>query len=333
MTIETKYGEIKELQRIVAGDFDFPEDLSVSASSKFGDSVWSWFDPSNQRLQCYTPVHLTIDWGEMMTRYNIPERIIIDLKRFAFVRYAYSREIFGHQRANRNGHPATIVNEIWAARRLLFKLCKSATVENYCVIRQLSDITVEDLESVLSGPSPQDIVLKKVLRFLALPGFAKILVYGPVGWNYSDVKTLPWKFKQRIPYERLPDGLFRLLSAAATSDVRQFLDALNIETEDKTDGSPDNIFLSQFPSFCELFEEYVQVRKAYGIGKEKGDRTPTRLYTNFCRKHGYTIGEFSNLIERARQAAELIITMYTGARLSELNSFTRDSLMQDGSEW
>jgi hypothetical protein len=333
MSPKGKDRDLRELQRIVAGKFDFPNDLLVSPFSKFGDWLWTWFDPEDKRLRYYTPDRLTIDWRKMMTRSKIPERIVIDLKRYAFVRYAHSREVFGLRRGNRNGHPTTIVNEIRVMCGFLARLCQDACVEEYSVIQQLSDIVVEDLERVLVSSTAHGHVLKKVLAYLALPGMAKIILYGPVGWNYCDVKALPWRMKKRTSYERLPEPLFQFLSSVATSDVRQFLEALNMQTEDKTKIiRENNIFLSEFPSFHEVFEDYVEMRSVVRAQREKGDPS-LNMYSVWCYKHQNRIREFSNLIDRAVKAAELIVTMYTGARLSELNSFTTDSLMLDGGEW
>ena len=318
------------LQQLVSGSFDFRADLPVSRLSKFGDAQWNWADPSNRRLECYSPDRLIIDWHKIVSIYHIPERIVGDLKRYAFVRFAHSREVFGAQLRNKNGHPGTIFNEIGAVVRFLSRLCSKTIIGNYNVIQGLSDICVEDMESTLLDSDHHQCVLKKTLTHLALPGMARLLEYGPVAWTSSDIKTLPWRIKKREPYARLPEPLFRLLSDAASSDIRQFLDAMNIQSEDNTGLPQPNKFLSEFSSFRNSFEEYYTMRNLWR-NRTKENKNGT-LYTVWCRKQG-GITRFRHLVDRARLAAELILTMYTGARVSELNSFTTDSLVKDGSEW
>src|SRR5437660_1649313 len=65
--------DVFALERLAAGTFEFPEDLPVSVVSKFGDWVWTWSDPTDKRLECYSPDRLTLDWRKILSRYNIPE--------------------------------------------------------------------------------------------------------------------------------------------------------------------------------------------------------------------------------------------------------------------
>lgn len=319
----------KIVQRVVSGTFEFHADLPVSKMSRFADTLWSWVDSSDQRLACYCPGRLKIDWQKIIKRYGIPITILSDIKRYAFLRYCYAREVLRVGRGKRNAHPSTIVNDVEVLTRFLSVVCGQATVGKQPLIRHLSDILVEDLEAALSNSRHPHHPLRNILKDLALPGMAKLLEYGPPGWNCNDLKTLPWKVTPRVPYERLPEPLFQFLSATATADVKQFLEAMNIEPEDKINVSRPNIFLSEFSSFRELFEDYVEMRSEHQQGPVK----EWRSYTMWCRKHGHMIQVFSDLINRARLAAELIVAMYTGARLSELNSFTTKSLVRDGEVW
>ena len=334
MVVTARFIESTTLRELIAGTFEFPKDLAVSKLSKFGDSVWSWVDPLNERLDCYSPDRLTLDWQKLKINYKISDQIIADLKRYGFVRYAYSREVFGFRRGIRNAHPGTVVNEVTCIVRFVSRLCSETSVEGVSVIRELSDIVIEDLERVLTSSSLHPTNLRRLLSNLAAPGLGKLLEFGPVRWNCDDIKTLPWKWRERVPYERLPEPLFRFLSDVATADVRQFLEALCIPTEDGTKIiRRGNLFLKAFPQFCEVFAKYEEIRDEFRKAKTKEGWK--KVYTRFNRKRGGRPGlkQFSQLVDRARGAAELIVTMYTGARHSELNSFTTESLVFDGGEW
>lgn len=314
------------LDRLAKGTFRFRPDYPVSKNSRFGDSKWSFLDSSNRRLDCYWAAGLTIDWNALTTELGIPITIVNDIKRYAFIRCHFTREVLGPGRGRWNAHPATIVAEISTLTRFLSVVCREASVGQQPLIRYLSDIVVEDLEAALSNSKIQHAHLQKILKNLAIPGMVRQLEHGPVGWNYHDIRNLPWKIKERVPYRRLPEELFQFLSNAATKDVKDFLAALSIETEDKTKKSGPNIFLSKIPTFHLLFEEYVEMR----TNQRNATVKEWISYSKWCRMHGYMIQEFSDLIHRGRLAAEMIIAMYTGARLSELNSFTTDSLIRDG---
>ncbi len=75
----------KTLQRLVSGNFEFHANLPISSVSKFSDEKWTWVDRSNERLECYTPDRLTINWEKILMDYKLPENIVSDLKRYAFV--------------------------------------------------------------------------------------------------------------------------------------------------------------------------------------------------------------------------------------------------------
>lgn len=129
--------------------FVFPPTLPISANSNFGDDVWDWMDPQIFRLKGYRKSSLRIDWISYSTALNLPAGVISDLKKYALFRYAYSNVVFSGGREAL--HPATICREIWAAARLLSKVCAEVTVSGVCLIRKLTDIEIEDLRNCLAS--------------------------------------------------------------------------------------------------------------------------------------------------------------------------------------
>jgi integrase len=335
--IATSTGTSKEVSatqhEIVSGHFKFRSSLRVSGLSEYGDEIWSWADPTNERSNSYEPYFLTIRWKTVQSSYTLTDSIISDLKKFTLMRYSHSKEVFWGNLRNGNAHPATIVKEIKTLVCFLRHLRAQLSGDGYSLINNLSDIEVEDLSNALSNyPRKQLASLKKTLIYLSSPTLGQMFDCGPLLWNQYDVKNLQWNIKKRVPYERIADDLFRFLSNTATNDVKQFLTALGIETQDKMKLSEDNDrYLVAIPKFRQLYEDYVDMLAMFR--RRTKENNANSKYQIWLHKHSGSIGLMREFVDRVRAAAQLLIAMYTGARRSELHSFRVGCLGQDQDGW
>lgn len=322
--------DLRALREITEGRFVFMSSLLISDVSRYGDEVWSWYSASNQRLAQYFEPQLTLDWEKIRKELDLPPEIVEDLKRYAFLRYAHSKIIF--PRTKKNAHPATVTLEVKTVVRFLSHLRKHMLSDGGDLITSLTEIGVNDLEDALSTyPLKKTDCLKAVLRNLAGEKLREHLSSGRLRWNEHDIATLEWDIKEREHYQRLPEGAFRLLSNAATSDVKQFLTAIGVEPEDVTEiGRGDNLYLSSFANFKDFFNEYVRFRAAL---KSKEHQAPKSKYVMWVEAWGDAVARLSKLIDRARMAAQVIVVMYTGARISELRFFKTDCLRRVEDVW
>jgi integrase len=321
---------LKVLREILSGRFAFSADLPISASSKYGDSVWSWVNHSDARLASYNPRRLTIDWTTLQLKHELTGGIVEDLRKYAFLRYAHSKEVFAGEHRNDNAHPVTVVNEIDVLTLFLSHLRSQLSSEDCSLIHTLADIEAEDLENALSTYTRRQLsLLKRTLTYLCSPNLGLLLDCGPLKWNRNDVKALSWNIKPSEPYGRLPDELFRFLSNTATADVKLFLRALGVEPEDTTRlGNSENYFLAARADFAQFYEEYVvRLTEFRGGTPESKNR-----YWKWLQNNG-AIRPLTKLIDRACKAAQLIVAMYSSGRLSELNSFERNCLRKDDDGW
>jgi integrase len=318
---------------ILGGCYNFRPDLPVSEHSNYGDEVWNWMDTANTRLHSYYNHDLMIKWVHVQAAYDLNDEIITDLKKYAFMRYAHTREVFSATSTHGNAHPATVVREIGILTLFLRHLRAQLSSDGFSLINKLADIEVEDLTNAISDyPHGQLDNVRRVLLHLSSSVLGRLLVGGPLKWNRDDVKNLEWRIKKREPYKRIPDELFRFLSNAATSDIKQFLQALGFEPQDKSRVSKDdNIYLSAFPDFGQRYDEYVTELNKYR--RRTHDEKALSRYCMWLRTQERAVGRMRELVERARWAAMVIIAAYTGARLSELFDFRIGCAGQDEDGW
>lgn len=321
---------LEALRKLAEGRFVFSESLPISGRSRYGDDVWSWQDSSNLRLNQYSKATLTINWAKYRTRLDLSPEIIADLKKYALLRYAHSKAVF--PQTMKNAHPASITREVVTVASFLSHVRRHMMEEVDVWINSLSEIEVTDLEGALSTyPMKASKCLRKALRYLGGESFGRHLACGRLRWNEHDITALEWKFKEPESYQRLPEGAFRLLSNAGTADVKQFLLAIGFEPQDTTKiGREGNLYLSEFGNFREFFKEYTEFRVAL---KRKEDRSVISKYTAWVASLGDAVGRLAKLVDRARMAAQVIVTMYTGGRASELGSFKTECLQRRGDVW
>lgn len=317
------------LREVVEGRFVFRASLPISDCSRYGDGRWTWYGSSNPRLNRYHESELTIDWEELRNSLGMSSEIVEDLKKYAFLRYTLSKVVFPH--TQKNAHPVSITGEVTTLANFLSHIIHCVLEDTLIRIESLSEIEVDDLKEALSTyPKKATDRLRNSLRHLASESLSKHLSCGRLLWNEYDIETIEWNVKEREHYQRLPEEAFRLLSNSATADVKQFLTAIGIEPQDTTEiGRGENLYLSSFPNFGKLFNKYADLRVAV---KEKRDGAVSQ-YTVWAQSMKGVAGRLSRLVERARMAAHVIVTAYTGARISELGSFRRGCLRRRGDLW
>lgn len=311
--------------KVISECIYIPPKTLVSKRSRYRDIVWTWVDPSNPRLGCYREQDLTINWEKAIHR-NLTVSIIEGLKKFAFFRYACSRTIF--LGTNGNAHPSAVVAEINVLVNFLSHLRRKIVSSGVCLINDLSDISISDLEIALeSYPLTRNYKLKSVLIKLGSEEFSRNFGAGRMKWNKSDIDVLwRWRSSQKSQPQRLPDEIFSALSIAAAKDVKCFLYALEISCHDTSSFDYlDNPYIKAVSNFKVFFEEYVKYKHDPEM---KGFS-----YRKWKIEWGDQLEFLCDLIERARIAAQIIIMLYTGARISEFTGFRRGCLICKGDYW
>ena len=325
------------LEQAIAGRLEFPAKAAISGRSCYGDTIWDFGDSANLRLAVTTGSKIIVPWEKWQTRFGLSDEIIIDLKRFAFLRLNCSVALL-----YTSGEPSikTLVSEIRILVGLIGDICTSLTTAQICLIRTLADVRLSDLTLAFSnwrGADNSD--ERRVLRYLAAPVIGQSFAGGPVQWTAADIDTLRSIIHEKKRYERLPEGVFKLLSNAATRDVRQFLIAIGEEPLDQ--GETDramkptgNLFLEAFPAFPALLRSYKTLSSARckdyippptRTGKVSHTRYGVQRKA-WQRGHKIPLRDFYPWVGRARLAAQMLIALYTGARESELRLFRLNGL-------
>lgn len=141
----------KNQNTVSTGDFRmrFPKNLRVAQGSQFDDSIWDWYEDSNQRLQIYSRSMLRIDWGQLLSELNLSTDLILELKKYVFFRNVYSTAVF--PRTKQNAHPRIICNEVKVITSFLSHIRTELTSGGDTFIQSLTDIEVEDLHHCLAS--------------------------------------------------------------------------------------------------------------------------------------------------------------------------------------
>ena len=320
-------GERKVLRAVIESPLEFSEELRVSRRSVYGDCIWSWIDNSNLRLALNKDSYLSIKWDHFKSLYNLTSEIIKDLKKYAFLRLNYSKLVFPI--TNKNGQPKLVISEVRIISAFLLHLRSQISVGKVSLINRLSDIKVQDIrdcfESYSAAKNP---ALKAVLINFASKALWMHFGLQEPKWNVHDIATLRWEKKDRVSHERLPDKLFSLLSNSAIADVKEFLEALQIEMHDEFPVPKEsNLFSQDIRDFRESFENYVQY-----LNDKKAIFSSAQLPA-LIRKANASVREAARAAERASLAARIIMMLYTGARGSELVSFRPNSLRRKDETW
>lgn len=331
--------ERERLQRVLAGK-SIPLPASpISDLSVYSSPVWDFYDPKNLRLEARTPQKLRITWERWITRFSLPAQLGENLRCYAYVRLTNSVELL-HTAAKPTAF--TLVGEIRCAAGFFGEICDALSVAKVCLVQSLADVRLSDLQGVLVGVSWDEAQARsRILRHLANPVVGRMLHGGPVQWTVADIDTLETgPRKEKRPSERLPEGVFRLLSNAASRDIKQFLVASGVTPVDQSKvgsaaDTPDNLFLNASPKFADNLAFYETIcdalRNNYrpGRGKRPQAKTnpPKMAPPEWGSSRDITLKAFMLLMSRVRMAAQIIIGLYTGARETELRLFRLASLV------
>jgi integrase len=195
-------------------------------------------------------------------------------------------------------------------------------------LHSLADVSLEDIRSVLSSTDRADGQnLRNGLTLLAAPLMSKFLAAGPLKWNAQDVKALDFRYSDtRSDYQRvMPNELFRLLSNSACGDVLSFLSFIGYERQDKSIETFDLQLLKDVTDGRQMFDDYVAIREADRMLSAKHGKKISGAKTlrkHFKLMYGLTPQQFFELCARTQRAAFTVIALYTGARYSDLTTFT-----------
>lgn len=321
------------------------EHTRISAKSRFGDDFWDFTDSALVRLSTVRDARLRIDWAKYCTpreddAYDdhrgalITRQMVEELKMFAFL-YLSLPTAFG-LRGVQSVKPQTLVPTLRALILLFsdvlrqYQIAGLPNASHGGPIRSLSDVSLQDIRSVLRDfPRANGTVLSKGLKLLCSPVMATYLP--ALQWNTQDIKTLKFKLSEkRTDYKRvMPNELFRLLSNSACADVRGFLNFIGTKPHDQSVPAPSNSPLGvEISDGSQFFADYLAIRETdreYTNRAGKKSNTGSQsLRKKFTRTYGVTPGETFQWLSRVQRAAFTIIGLYTGARYSDLTTFTKD---------
>lgn len=317
----------------------------ISESSRFSDDIWDFHSSSVARVSSVTPAKLRIDWasystGSGMKSFDdhrgalITPRMIEQLKQFTYF-YFQLPSAFGLRGVN-SVKPNTLVTTARALILLFSDVLKLDPLRfTTSIIQDLSDIRVSDLrQALLNSPRSDGSVLKKGLKLLASPLLSKIYADRALQWNAQDIETLEFKFpSKRSGYNCvMPNELFRLLSNSACADIFSFLCVVGEEPFDKTatkKAAPAALLELEAAEASSLISDYFAIREADRTHfSETGKKQPVSgvLRKRFITQHGVTPQSIFDWLYRVQRASFTIIGLYTGARYSDLSTFTKDCL-------
>ena len=310
----------------------------VSAVSSFGNDTWDFNDKRRVRLTSVPRSRLVLDWSlyadgakEPSDDHRgayLPRPMVEELKLLAFLALKVPGVI---STKSRNPKPSTVVVLMRGLIRLFSEIYKASllpglpTSSHFSHLQSVSEITIRQLKKTLFDyPSADGNNLKRSLRWLAMPAFARYLPAGPVQWTASDLDTIDFRVpKARRDFNRvMPNDLFRQLSKMASSDVATFLAALSIERTDLV--SEPHAGHPLFVLGRSAFEDYVRIRgkdrDSYEAKGKKGLVSVTGR-RRFRKTYGFSPSQFFELMCRTQRAAFTVVALYTGARYSDLTTF------------
>lgn len=329
------------LQELLVGKFVFRSDMPVSIHSVFGDEMWYFRDQNKVRLNSVPDSRLMIPWLTYSTDSEndtqdhtssfLPPGIIQELKILAFL-YLHLPSIFA-KNLRQSLKPQTVAVTVRVLVSFFSEIYKVHLLSginsssHFSHIRSISDISLQDVKLALQSHNRSDgKLLQKGLRNLSNPTLQKYFNH-PVAWNAHDIDTLDFRYnKKRTDYNPvMPNELFRLLSNNSSSHVSSFLRFLGHEPEDKSNYEMCEDSLLGSTNGRQMFEDYVAIRLRDRDGRAKTGKK--RNYTGNLRKrfkknHGIPVKDFFNYLYLIQRAAYTVIGLYTGARYSDMISFT-----------
>ncbi len=314
-------------------------DTPVSAVSRFGDAIWTFFDADNDRLGHYGPGDLTIDWNQLQLKLGytpLSPQIVHALKLFALLYYIQPSTVISRATRSKN-HPSTVCQVIKALVPFVAHICEKVIVASRGGLKptSLSEITASDIrKSLLDWDAGSQKDLKRALKGMTSATMRACLENDSPGWNSSDAKNFEYRAAEtRDDYERvLPNPLFRLISNSATDDICGFLRFMGQKAAVDEKGVIPNDFSGL--DGASVFASYVHIRLQT---REPTDRPKygegiAALRNNFER-YGIDAGQMLEYLYRVRNAACAAIALYTGGRFSDLVGFRLDCLEKLNGLW
>jgi hypothetical protein len=334
-----------KLDDVIAGSQFIAPDTRVSKNSKYEDPIWDFTDSDSKRQSSISRGRLQINWGMYCTVRDtnnlndhrsalIPKQMVDELKVFAILYLSLPSAFV--RRGKQSVKPQTLVLTVRALIRLfsdvllryqLIGLVHKATLGP---IRSLADVSLRNIREVLENSQRVDgKVLKKGLTLLTNQVLAKAFPFETLQWNLNDLNSLNFKNPiKRTDYERvMPNELFRFLSNSACADVLEFLRFISHTPLDKSIHQSCRSFGSNSINGSQLFLDYLAIRKAdsdYALRSGKKHPASKTLRIRFKSIHGVSPKEVFWWFYRVQRAAFTVIGLYTGARYSDLTTFTTD---------
>lgn len=331
------------IEDVLAGLAIVEADTRISSNSRFGEDLWDFTDPDSVRLSSVPNARLRIDWALYCTALNkaefgdhrgalITRQMVDELKVFAFL-YISLPSAFG-LRGVQSVKPQTLVTTVRALILLFsdvlqrYQLAGLVTKAHLGPIRSLADVSLRDIRDSLADTHRADgALLKKGLTLLSNPVMARALPLVALQWNVQDIKGLTFKFPQkRTNYERvMPNELFRLISNSACADILGFLNFVGLSSHDQSSPPSGNPLGAKISNGAQLLADYIAIRKTdreYAARSGKRQAASKLLREKFKSTHGVTPKEVFQWLCRIQRAAFTVTGLYTGARYSDLTTFT-----------
>lgn len=330
-----------QLNELIEGLFVFRDELPVSIHSYFGDDYWDFRDRRKIRLSSVNDSKLIIPWYTYSTNFEtesndhtssfLPPGIINELKMLAFL-YKNFPSVFANQK-NKILKPQTVVTTVRVLASFFSGIYKKSLLSGinstaqFSHIRSITDISFFEVQQALKTHKRSDgDVLRKALQYLSSSVLQKYFP-NPVAWNAHDIDALEFRYpSKRSDYTPvMPNELFRFLSNTASSHIASFLNFLGLEMTDNSRYESYDVTFLKSKCGSQMFEDYISIRLCDREGRAKyGVKTnySSTLRKQFKANYGISVNVFFKYLYLVQRAAYTVIGLYTGARYSDLTSFS-----------
>lgn len=322
--VETRPQEASEFQETLDRCLDPGGTVPRSQGSQIADATWSFLDETNERQSAYAAGTWKIHWDTVELRV-LGNDFVEFLREFAVARIGFNRQFFGYYGSKAEVNPRTLKRDVRYVSRFL-ALAMLHRFGDYAEAHSAFELGFDDLQSA-AAEFRRNTTLLCGLRHLAEP---LLLAHfdRTLNWKRADVDRLAWEEEDagtteaphgepwNQSFDSIPSVLWGRLSNRAISDVKQFLRAIDIGPEDTTPvGETQSWVLDEVATFSARWRDALARPR------------PKRIAGTDQFREIYPV------LYRARSAAELVIAMYTGARLSELRSFKVGCCRKRGADW
>lgn len=287
--------------------------LQVSKRSSVGDLIWDFSDDIRHVPRTVNRTKLMVDWGKHALSAGLRQ----DAQR-VFALYWKAPQIFAGRGQIK---PNTLCSRI--RHGLAFLEHVVGRLPSPDLIQGLDEFEDNDLRGsarTYSGKSITDV--RKSLKVLF--AFQTSVILGrQLRVTEQDIKNLDFpvrpSVRRGVYHKWFSDQLFTLISSASTARVKDFLEKMEVETEDQ---SPEAF---KAPSAIEIISDFRKTFSSYEQWRRKAkgipisDQSEGRLRKTI-EESGGKLGGIRDYLFEINAAAQCIIALYTGARYSELAS-------------